>query len=142
MANEPRATSANVPRTSARYCCIFPMAWAPCSGSERRAVLRIGRLSRRVRVPVEIREPELDERPYRVLEARLACDLQRLLVALANLVVGDALLEAVVTRHQQTLDPRPRVVAGTHRASVTKEPSPLPWAPRWSPSSPSSRCCS
>ena len=36
--------------------------------------------------PLEIGEPELDERPDRVLEPRLARDLERLLVALAHLL--------------------------------------------------------
>ena len=67
---------------------------------------------------VEVREADLDERPHGVLEPGLAGGLERLLVALAHLVGGDALLEAIVACDEQPLDPRARVVAYGHSASL------------------------
>ena len=61
--------------------------------------------------PLEVGEPELDERPDGVLEPRFTCDRQRLLVALARLLRVDSLLEPVVARDQQSLDPLTDVVA-------------------------------
>jgi CheY-like chemotaxis protein len=62
-----------------------------------------------VREPVEVREPELDERAHALLEARLACHLERLEEALAGLLGGDTLLEPVVAGHEELLDPLPRL---------------------------------
>ena len=61
--------------------------------------------------PFEIGEPDLDERPHRVLDPRLARHLERLLVALARLLRRHALLQAVVARDEQPLDLRARLVA-------------------------------
>ena len=58
--------------------------------------------------PLEVREPDLDERPHRLLEPRLTGGLERLLVALAHLRRVDALLEPVVSRQEQLLDAGPR----------------------------------
>ncbi|MDF2753513.1 MAG: hypothetical protein K0S82_1896 [Gaiellaceae bacterium] len=68
--------------------------------------------------PLEIGEPDLDERPHRVLEPGLARDGERLLVALAGLRGGDTLLEAVVARHEQLLDPRARILGPLHARSL------------------------
>jgi hypothetical protein len=57
--------------------------------------------------PLEVREPDLDERTDLLLESRLARDRQRLLVALADLLRGDALLQAVVAGQEQLVDPLP-----------------------------------
>ncbi len=54
--------------------------------------------------PFEIGQPELDERPDRVFEARFPRQLQRLLVAAANLFRSYALLEAVVSGDQEFVD--------------------------------------
>src|SRR6185369_4115223 len=54
--------------------------------------------------PLEIGEPDLDERPDRILETRLAGHRESLLVGLSDLLVGDPLLEPVVPRHEQLLD--------------------------------------
>jgi hypothetical protein len=61
-------------------------------------------------VLVEIGQPDLDERSDRVLEPGLPRDLERLLVALTDLVERDPLLEPVVARHQELLDALARVV--------------------------------
>ena len=68
--------------------------------------------------PLEVREPDLDERPDQLLEPRLARERERLLVAFARLARVDALLEAVVARDEQLLDPLPSVAA-LHKASIT-----------------------
>jgi hypothetical protein len=54
--------------------------------------------------PFEVREPDLDERAYRLLEPRLARDGQRLLVALTDLLGRHALLQAVVAGQEQMVD--------------------------------------
>jgi len=54
--------------------------------------------------PLEIREPDLDERPDLLLEPGLARDRERLLEALPNLRRVDALLEPVVAGDEQLLD--------------------------------------
>jgi preprotein translocase subunit SecG len=76
-------------------------------------------------VPLEVGEPELDERPDRLFEPGLARERERLLVALAHLVWGHALLEAIVPGNEQLLDACAGVVLG-HRRSV---PSLLPCGP-------------
>ena len=86
--------------------------------SETGRVLRTGRLLS-VSTRVEIRQPQLDERPYRVLDARIARSGERLLVALAHLLGRDALLEAVVAGHEQALDLCAGVVSGGHATRVT-----------------------
>jgi hypothetical protein len=58
-----------------------------------------------LREPLEVREPDLDERPNVLLEPRLAGDRERLLVALTRLVGAHSLLQAVVTGHEELLDP-------------------------------------
>src|SRR5205823_3186560 len=78
-----------------------------------------------LREPLQIREPELDERPDRVLETGRARLLERLLEALPDLHRVDALLQPVVSRDQELLDPFPRVFAwhfrvGTIRFSSSK----------------------
>jgi len=54
--------------------------------------------------PLEVGEPELDERADRLLEPRLARERQRLLVALAGLRRIHALLQPVVAGDEQLLD--------------------------------------
>ncbi len=54
--------------------------------------------------PFEVGEPDLDERPDRVLDPRLAGELERLLVALPRFLDGNALLEPVVAGDEQPLN--------------------------------------
>jgi hypothetical protein len=61
---------------------------------------------RRSSKPLEISEPDLDQRSNGRFEPRVPRDRKRLLVALPRFRGIDALLEAVVTGHQQLLDPR------------------------------------
>jgi CheY-like chemotaxis protein len=68
--------------------------------------------------PLEIREPDLDERPDRILEPGLACGLERLLVALPRLRRVDSLLQTIVSGHQQLLDPFASVVP-LHKSTLT-----------------------
>jgi preprotein translocase subunit SecG len=84
-----------------------PAGWRRCS------------FGRRALEALEVREPELDERPDALLEPRLAGDSERLLVAFARFCGGDALLEPVVAGHEQLLDPRARVLLPLHGRSVT-----------------------
>jgi hypothetical protein len=67
--------------------------------------------------PLEVRKPDLDQRPDRVLEPGLARERQGLLVALPDLCRIDALLETIVARYQELLDPRVRV-SGLHERSL------------------------
>src|SRR4029079_3463449 len=85
-----------------------------------------------------VAERDLDEGPHGVLEPRLARDRERLLIALAHLLGRDALLEAVVAVTENTRDLRAGVASGGHATRVTAGTM----VRRWSPSSPSSRCCS
>ena len=62
--------------------------------------------------PLEIGEPELDERPDRLLEPGFARQLERRLVALAHLLRRDALLEPVVAGDEEMLDLRTGVLRG------------------------------
>jgi len=71
-----------------------------------------------LREPVEIREPDLHERPDGLLEAGLARDRERLLVALARLSGRYALLQPVVAGDEQLLDLCARILVG-HRRSLT-----------------------
>src|SRR4051812_10901571 len=68
----------------------------------------------------QVREPDLDERPDRVLEARLAGELERLRPALAGLLRVDALLQPVVAGDEQLLDALARVVYPLHKTSLTR----------------------
>jgi hypothetical protein len=70
--------------------------------------------------PLEIGEPEVDERTDLVLDAGLARGGQRLLVACARLRGIDALLEAVVTGDEQLADALARLVP-LHKPSVTRQ---------------------
>src|SRR3954468_11051205 len=63
--------------------------------------------------PLEIREPDLDERPHRVLQAVLARQRERLLVARADLVGRDALFQAVVPGQEVVVDLLPGFI-GVH----------------------------
>src|SRR5262245_11596386 len=90
-------TSVNVPKSSARYFCsesIIGTSESVC-----------GRLNE----PIEIGEPHFDKRPNLILEAGFPGHPKRLLERLPDLFVGDALLQAVVTRDEQLLDPFSRV---------------------------------
>src|SRR5262249_47522048 len=60
--------------------------------------------------PLEIGEPDLDERTHRLLQPCCPRHPERLLVALAHLRGIDALLQPVVTGEQQLLDLRSRTV--------------------------------
>ena len=64
--------------------------------------------------PIEVGQPDLDERADGLLESRLPGGLERRLVARAHLVERHALLEPVVAGHEQVLDLRARVVRGVH----------------------------
>jgi CheY-like chemotaxis protein len=75
-----------------------------------------------VRLLRQVREPDLDERPHRVLEAGLARHGEGLLPRLARLLRIDALLEPVVTRDEQLLNPPARFL-GVHSPSLTVQNS-------------------
>ena len=75
--------------------------------------------------PLEIGEPDLNERSDGVLEPRLARDRERLLVALPRLGGVDPLLEAVVPGHEQLLDPVARL-ALLHSRSLAVQISVVP----------------
>ena len=70
-------------------------ARAAAADARRQAVRRSG-WRRSSGEPLEVGEPDLDERPHALLEPGLARDRERLLVALAHLLRLDALLEPVV----------------------------------------------
>jgi preprotein translocase subunit SecG len=77
---------------------------------------------------LEIGQPDLDERPNRVLETCLTRDRERLLVALSDLHQGDPLLQPVVARHEELLDALTGVVG--HRRSLDARCYPvalMPW---------------
>jgi CheY-like chemotaxis protein len=72
--------------------------------------------------PFEVGKPDLNERPDLVLDSRLASQLERLLVALARFLDGDALLEPVVARNEQPLDLGSNLVArGVHIRSLARQ---------------------
>lgn len=54
---------------------------------------------------IEIREPDLDERPHGLLEPGVDRHPECLLVRLAHLFRRHALLEPVVAGHEELLDP-------------------------------------
>src|SRR5947209_17498736 len=68
--------------------------------------------------PVEVGEPDLDERPDRLLEAGLSRRLERLLVALAGLRGVHALLQPVVPGHEKSLNPLTSVLRTLHKVIV------------------------
>src|SRR5262245_65741098 len=68
---------------------------------------------------LELRKPDLDERPDALLETGLARDRERGLVALAHLVEGDTLLQPIVPGHQELLDPLAGVVGTGHDPEAT-----------------------
>jgi hypothetical protein len=61
--------------------------------------------------PLEVGQPELDERADALLEPGFGGDGKRLLVALASLLRIDSLLETVVSGHEKLLDSLTRLVA-------------------------------
>jgi CheY-like chemotaxis protein len=61
--------------------------------------------------PLEVGEPDLDQRADALLEPGLSRDGQRLLVVLARFSRVDALLEPVVARHEKLLDSLTRLFA-------------------------------
>ena len=94
-------------------------------GARRQGVRRLAwrRLSSE---PFEIGEPDLDERPHRVLDPCLAGELERLLVALPRFLGRDALLEPVVSGDEQPLNLGPDLVAvpiagGVHIRSLNRQ---------------------
>jgi CheY-like chemotaxis protein len=68
--------------------------------------------------PLEVGEPDFDQRPNALLEPRLARDGERLLVALPRLPRMHALLEPVVPRYEQSLDSLTSVVPALHIRTV------------------------
>ncbi len=72
--------------------------------------------------PFEIGEPDLHQRPHRLLEAGLPRHEECFLVALPYLLRRDALLQPVVARDEELLDPLPRIV----HDELTISPL-LPW---------------
>ena len=78
--------------------------------------VRRRRSSRSWKEPLEVGEPDLDERAHRLLEPRLARDRERLLVALSGLLRGDALLQPVVAGDEELLNLLLR--RGVHKKSV------------------------
>src|SRR5262245_56030956 len=70
------------------------------------------------RVPIEVGQADLDERPDRVFQARFPREFERLLVTLAHLVGTDALLQPVVAGNEQMLDARANVLG--HRFGYSR----------------------
>ncbi|TMM10910.1 MAG: response regulator transcription factor [Actinobacteria bacterium] len=68
----------------------------------------------------QVGEPELDERPDRVLEACFARDGERLLPALPGLLRVDALLQPVVTGDEELPDALARVFS-LHKGKLTTQ---------------------
>src|SRR4051794_36291400 len=75
-----------------------PLRWSTTSG------VRQSGWRRSSCEPFEVREPDLDQRPDRLLEPGLLRDRQRLLVALPDLLGRNALLQAVVAGQEQVVD--------------------------------------
>ena len=61
--------------------------------------------------PLEVGEPDLDQRPDALLEPGLLGYGERLLVALSGLLRIDSLLETIVTGDEKLLDSLTRIVA-------------------------------
>ena len=70
--------------------------------------------------PLKVGEPDLDERPDRVLEPGFPRRRERLLVALSRLRRIDPLLEAIVACDEELLDARAGVVP-LHKSTVTSQ---------------------
>jgi hypothetical protein len=68
--------------------------------------------------PLEVGQPDLDERTDGILESHLARHLERLLVALPYFRRVDALFEPVVAGDEKLVDSLPRLL-GLHIRSVT-----------------------
>jgi hypothetical protein len=75
--------------------------------------------------PFEISEPDLDQRSHALFQPVLARHRERLLVALPDLLGGDALLQAVVARQEQIVDllARFRFVHSTTSLSALDSPA-------------------
>ena len=86
------------PRSLVRTRQREPLPRSTTSGVRRRRWRRFSS------EPLEVREPDLDERPDRILETGFPRSLERLLVALPRLGRVDPLLEPVVARDQELLD--------------------------------------
>ncbi len=79
--------------------------------------------------PREILEPDLDEGPHTLLDARRARHLERLLPVAASLLRRAALLDGVVAGDEEPLDLRPRLVPGRH-VSRLPQPGSTGWTGR------------
>jgi CheY-like chemotaxis protein len=72
--------------------------------------------------PFEVGEPDLDERPDRVLDPRLAGELERLLVALPRFLDSNPLLQPVVAGDEQPLNLGAHLIAGgVHIRSLARQ---------------------
>ncbi len=72
--------------------------------------------------PFEVGEPDLDERPDRVLDPRLAGELEGLLVALPRFLDGNPLLQPVVAGDEQPLNLGAHLIAGgVHIRSLARQ---------------------
>src|SRR6476660_4039036 len=108
----------------------FPDRTSPAARPPRRTTSGCRRVgwSRSSCEPLQIGEPDLDERTDRILETCLSRDRERLVVGLPDLLGGHALLEPVVARDEQLLDALACLVG--HRGSVTPlRPVLVPWRP-------------
>jgi preprotein translocase subunit SecG len=63
----------------------------------------------------EVPQSDLDQRTHCLVEPGFPCNGERFLVRLAHLLDGDALLQPIVARDEQLLDPRPRALAHARR---------------------------
>jgi hypothetical protein len=72
--------------------------------------------------PLEVGEPDLDERPHGILEPGFASDLQGLLVALPRLLRRNSLLQPVVPGDEELLDPPARLRGLLHVVQPTAAP--------------------
>src|SRR5438094_330616 len=88
---------------------------ATTSGGRRRRLRRF--LSEPLEA-LEVGEPDLHQRADRLLQPGVPRGGERLLVALTHLRRVDALLEPVVARHEELLDPLPGSLP-LHKRSVT-----------------------
>ena len=155
----PMKTRMNVPNSSARYFCHCAFMEAPRdrrttpapnlrshgslkAGSDGAWGLRRVVCRRRVRQPFEIGEADLHQRANGILEARLARDGERLLVALARFRRIDSLLQPIVTGDEQALYLRARFIPGRHTVEASADEALLPWRARWCSSLRSRRCFS
>jgi CheY-like chemotaxis protein len=73
--------------------------------------------------PLEVGEPDLDERSDRLLEPGRTRRLECLLVALPCFRRIDSLFETIVSRHEELLDPLSGVVP-LHKSTLTSQISP------------------